>query len=336
MTNTRDLAAQTPEPLQFVSDILANIDQPNPAARTITDPAEAAAIITEETRSRIGAVLEEFGGTPAVLLSGGVDSIYVAAVAVELGAKPVAITIVTEGQTDEANAVAAARALGLTHHVICLSASEVAEIATEVMRRLGTSELWEVTAGIPLYAARRVFDEIPDLGAILSGSGADAIFAGGRKLTHPVDSDEARTEVDSLIRAESASNFRYDRLVPDFHPLLLDSYADRLVHVFQTVRWWQIAEQFAPPVLFGEHAGNRADKFALRTACDAQLPQDAKTLAWAAKSPIQRSSGLMAALATAARAYAANLPGARTYSDPTTEDPEAVATRLFLSILQAR
>ncbi|WP_163818224.1 hypothetical protein, partial [Nocardia cyriacigeorgica] len=39
-------------------------------------------------RSRIAAVLERFGGIPAVLLSGGVDSIYVAAVAVALGAEP--------------------------------------------------------------------------------------------------------------------------------------------------------------------------------------------------------------------------------------------------------
>lgn len=336
MTNTRKLAEQTSEPLQFVSDILAGIDEPNPSARTITNRLKAAEIVAEETRSRISAVLDKFGGTPAILLSGGVDSIYVAAVAVSLGAKPIAITIVTDGQTDEANAVTAAKALGLTHHVIRLSASEVAEVAVEVMSRLGTSELWEVTAGIPLYAARRVLDEIPDLGAILSGSGADAIFAGGRKLTHPLDSEEAKVELDTLIRAESAANFRYDRLVPDFHPLLLDAYADRLVHVFQTVRWWQIAEQFSPWVLFGQHAGRTADKYALRLACETLLPVGIKPLAWAVKSPIQRSSGLMAALATAARTHAANLPGARTYSDPMTEDIEAVATRLFLSILQAR
>ncbi|WP_228002206.1 asparagine synthase-related protein [Nocardia australiensis] len=318
-----------------MTDLLGDIAKPNPDLRTITDPREAAQAVALETRSRIAAVLDKFGGTPAVLLSGGVDSIYVAAVAVELGAKPVAITIVTEGQTDEANAAAAASVLGLRHDVIRLNVNEVSDLSREVMRRLDTSELWEVTAGIPLLAARRSFDAIADLGAILSGSGADAILGGGRKLTYPVSSSEARTEIDQLIRTESAANFRYERLVPDFYPALLDQYADRLIHVFQTVRWWQIAECFAPTALFGEHNGRMTDKLALRTACDAQLPEGAKHLAWAAKAPIQRSSGLMSVLATAARTYAANLPGARTYADPIMEDAEAVATRLYLSILKS-
>ncbi|WP_431963246.1 asparagine synthase C-terminal domain-containing protein [Nocardia sp. bgisy134] len=271
-----------------------------------------------------------------VLLSGGVDSIYVAAVAVSLGMRPIAITIVTEGQSDEGNAAAAAKALGLRHDIVRLSAAEVVDLARDVMARLGTSELWEVTAGIPILAARRRLDIIDDLGAILTGSGADAIFGGGRKLSYAVGSDEARVELDQLIRAESAANFREARLVPHFYSALLDDRADRLVHVFQTVRWWHAAEQFAPPVLFGAHDGRQVDKLALRIAADRQLPAEVKSLAWAAKSPIQRSSGLMSVLAAAARTYAANLPGAQTYADPRTEDAEAVATRLYLSILENR
>ncbi|RBO97083.1 asparagine synthase C-terminal domain-containing protein [Nocardia puris] len=329
------LAPQTAEPLQFVTDLVEDIAAPNPAARTLTDPVEAASLISEETRTRVASVLDKFGGTPAVLLSGGVDSIYVAAVAVHLGAKPVAVTIVTDGQSDEANAAAAARALGLRHDIIRLTAAEVVDLSRDVITRLGTSELWEVTAGIPLLAARRTFDAIPTLGAVLSGSGADAILGGGRTLTHSPASHEATIELDRLIRAESAANFRYDRLVPNFHPALLDQYADRLIHVFQTVRWWQVAERFAPAALFGIHDDRLVDKYALRLACEAQLPEEVNYLAWATKSPIQRSSGLMSVLATAARTYAANLPGAQTYTDPMTEDAEAVATRLYLSILGA-
>lgn len=334
MSNATEQAAQTAEPLQYVSDLIDSIADPNPGARTITNPAEATGLIADETRSRIGAVLERFGGTPAVLLSGGVDSIYVAAAAVALGAEPVAVTVVTEGGHEETNAAVAAAALGLRHDVIQLGADDVVRFAREVMGRLGTSELWEVTAGIPLLAARRTFDTIPGLGAILGGSGADAIFGGGRKLTLPPAAPEARIELDQLIRAESAANFRYQRLVPHFYPALLDEYADRLIHVYQTVRWWQLAETFAPPALFGTHDGRPFDKLALRLACDAALPADSKHLAWSAKSPIQRSSGLMGALAAAARTYAADLPGARTYSDPMTEDAEAVATRLYLAAIE--
>ncbi|MEU6041280.1 asparagine synthase-related protein [Actinomadura sp. NPDC047616] len=328
------LAPPTSEPMEFVSDLLGDLSVPDPDARTLTDPRAAAKLIADETRSRVQAVLERFPGTPSILLSGGVDSIYVAAMAADLGVRARAITIVTGDGADRPHAAAAAAALGLPHDIIELTADEVVQLARDVMGRIGTSELWEVTAGIPLLAARRSLDRIANPGPILTGSGADAIFGGGRKPTHPLDSDEARAEIDRLIREESAANFRYDRLVPDFYPALLDRYADRLIHVFQTVRWWRLAARFAPRALFGDHDGSPVDKLALRIACDALLPSGAKHLAWTAKSPIQRASGLMGALATAARAYAAGLPGATTYTNPKTEDPEAVATRLYLAILK--
>ncbi|MEU2034203.1 asparagine synthase-related protein [Nocardia amamiensis] len=337
MNNETNAEAQTSEPIQFVTDLLGDaVATPDPAARTITDPRVAAALIAEETRSRVQAVVERFDGVPTVLLSGGVDSIYLAAVAVRLGVRPHAITIVTAGDTDATGAAAAAAALGLPHDVIRLTGDEVVGLAREAMRRLGTSELWEVAAGIPLLAARRSLDRLERVGAILTGSGADAIFGGGRSLRHPVHSTAAREELDRLIRAESAANFRYRRLVPHFHPALLNTYADKLVHVFQTVRWWRLAETLAPPALFGEHNGRRIDKLALRMACAEELPSGAADLAWRAKAPIQRSSGLFTALAAAARSHAANLPGARTYTDPMTEDAEAVAIRLYLTLLNQK
>ncbi|MDE1674352.1 asparagine synthase-related protein [Nocardia gipuzkoensis] len=331
MTGTK-WAAQTAEPLEYVADLI-DIAGTHPERRTLTDPHVAAKVVADETRSRIEAVLREIAGTPVVLLSGGVDSILVAAVAIQLGVRPHAITIVTDGDSDGAPAAAAAAALGLQHDVVRLTIEDVGHMAREVMRRLGTSELWEVTAGIPLFAARRILDQVTDVGPILTGSGADAIFGGGRRLTHPINSPAARDELDRLIRTESASNFKYQRLIPDFYPTLLDGYADRLVHVFQTVRWWQAVENFAPSALFGDHDGQLADKLAVRIACAELLPAAAKNLAWNAKSAIQRSSGLMGVLASSARRFAADLPGAQTYTDPMTEDPEAVATRLYLALL---
>ncbi|WP_330232535.1 asparagine synthase C-terminal domain-containing protein [Nocardia sp. NBC_00508] len=330
-------AAQTSEPIQFVADLLGDsLSAPDPTARTITDPRVAAALIAEETRSRLRAVIDRFDGVPTILLSGGVDSIYLAALAVRLGVRPHAITIVTAGDSDATGAAAAAAALGLPHDVIRLTGAEVVDLARDAMRRLGTSELWEVAAGIPLLAAKRSLDRFERVGAILTGSGADAIFGGGRSLRHPLHSAAARAELDSLIRTESAANFRYRRLVPHFHPALLNTYADKLVHVFQTVRWWRLAERLAPPALFGEHNGRRIDKLALRMACAEELPSGALDLAWRTKAPIQRSSGLFTTLAAAARSHAANLPGARTYTDPMTEDAEAVAIRLYLTLLDRK
>ncbi|WP_157185331.1 asparagine synthase C-terminal domain-containing protein [Nocardia transvalensis] len=319
-----------------MADLLDSVAAPDPGARTVTDPRVAAELVAGETRSRVRAVLEHVGGTPVVLLSGGVDSIYVAAVAAELGGAPRAVTVVTDGASDEDHASAAAEALGLRHDIVRLTRDDVIDLARDTIIRLNTSELWEVTAGIPLLAARRVLDAIPDGGAILTGSGADAILAGGRSLSYPLESDSARTELDAMIRAETAANFRRDRLVPDFYPALLEDKASRLVHVFQTVRWWRLAETLAPPALFGTRDDHPIDKLALRLACEAQLPPTAAHLAWSVKDPIQRSTGLMSVLFTAARTYAATLPGADTYTNPLTEDPEAIATRFYLDILGRR
>ncbi|WP_280268849.1 asparagine synthase-related protein [Nocardia wallacei] len=327
------LPPQTSEPLEYVTDVLDDMARHAPERRIIDDPEAAATIIDAEIRSRLTAVFDRFGGTPAILLSGGVDSIYAAAVAVDLGHRPHALTVVTDGGTDRDNAAAAAGALGIPHEVIHLTPGEVARLAEDVMERIGIAELWEVTAGIPLLAARSSLEKIPGLGAVLSGNGADAILAGGKRLAHPLDSAEACAQLDALIRAESVANFRYHRLVPHFYPALLGGTAAQLVQVFQTVRWWQIAEQFAPPALFGDHDGRAVDKFALRLACERRLPRSVGHLAWAAKSPIQRSSGLVGALARAARHWAAGQHGARTYTDPVSDDPETLAARLYLAIL---
>lgn len=322
------------EPIEFVADLIGDLEIPQPELRTVSDPGVVAELISAESYARVGAVLEHFGRTPVILLSGGVDSIHVAAVAVRLGYRPHAITVVTDGQSDAVNATAAAEALGLPHTIVRLSPDEVVELARVTIPRLGTAELWEVTAAVPMLAVRRVLEEIGDVGAILTGGGADVILAGGCTLTAPLESDAARAELDELVRSEAAVNFRRERLVTHFYPALLEGFADRMVQPFQTVRWWRLAETFAPPALFGEHDGRSVDKLALRMACAAQLPPGAGSLAWAPKVAIQRSSGLLGVLAQAARSYAAGLPGARTYTDPLTEDPEAVATRLYLEILR--
>ncbi|MFI6870874.1 asparagine synthase C-terminal domain-containing protein [Nocardia sp. NPDC050406] len=326
------LAEQTGDAMQFVADV-RNIDTPNPQRRQLADPVAAATLFKDETVSRIESILNAQSGTPVILLSGGVDSILVAAAAVKLGVRPHAITVIANGGTDRENAVAAADALGLTHEIIDLSEDTVVDLAREAVNRLGLPELWEVSYAIPLLATLPVLDRIGTTGPILTGSGADAIVGGGKVLGHPIDSPQAIEELDLIIRKESANNFVHDRLVPDFYPRVMGKYADQFVHVFQTLRFWEVAETFAPPALFGNRDGNPVDKFAVRIACEMLLPETSKNLAWAKKSAIQRSAGIMGTLATASRTFAASLPGAQTYSDPMTEPYEAVATRLFLALL---
>ncbi|MEU8901775.1 asparagine synthase-related protein [Nocardia sp. NPDC048505] len=329
------LADQTGAALQYVAD-LREISTPNPGIRQLRDPAAAAELLKRELGYRLDAVFREHPGDPVILLSGGVDSIAVAAAAADLGVRPHAITITTAGGTDAIHAAAAAEALGLTHEILDLDDQAVTDLAQESVARLGTSELWEISYAVPLLAAVHALDRRQSVGPILTGSAADAILAGGKKLRSPIESANAVTELDSLIRRESAANFRRERLVPDFYERIMPTYADQFVLLFQTVRFWQVAETFAPEALFGDHNGVLADKLCLRLACEQLLPDSVKSLAWAQKSAIQRSAGIMDTLALAARRYAAGLPGATTYTDPISEDAEAVATRLFLALLDRK
>ncbi|MFE3262528.1 asparagine synthase-related protein [Nocardia sp. NPDC059229] len=325
-------ASQSGAPMQFVAD-LRDIATPDPDSRRLTDPGHAAELVAAETRDRLRAVFEAMPADPVILLSGGVDSIFLAATAVALGRRPHALTVLTADGTDRANATAAATALGLPHDIVELDGPAVAVLARESLERLKVPELWEVSYAVPMLAIQPVLDRLGVTGPILTGSGADAVFAGGKTLVHPIDSPEATAELDRITRTESAHNFTVDRLVPDFYPRILGDRADHIVHVFQTVRFWELAQTLAPPALFGLHDGAPADKLCVRIACERLLPESARSLAWAKKSAIQRSAGIMGALAEAARAYAADFPGARTYSDPGTEPFDAVATRLYLALL---
>ncbi|WP_069159779.1 asparagine synthase-related protein [Nocardia altamirensis] len=325
-------AEQTGAAAQYVAD-LGDVTSPDPGLRSVVDPVAAAALIRNELLSRLEALLGAYSGDPVVFLSGGVDSILVAAALAHLGIRPQAITMVTAEGTDRANAQAAASALGLPHEIVELDQAALVVLAGEAIARLGIPELWSVSYAIPLLAARPVLDRLGEVGAILTGSGADVILGGGKTPRHPIDSPPARHDVDQMIRKQVASSFSYYRLVPDFYPLVLDGYADRFVRVFQTVRFWEVAATFAPQALFRTNDDQVIDKLCLRIACEQLLPESVKSLAWTKKSPFQRSAGIMDALATAARRFAATLPGAHTHRDPMAEPYEDVASRLFLALL---
>ena len=88
------------------------------------------------------------------------------------------MTVVTEGGIDEVNATVAAAALDMPHELIRLDATALVELARAAISGLGTSELWEVAAAIPLLAVSRSLDDRRHVEPVLTGSGADAVLAG--------------------------------------------------------------------------------------------------------------------------------------------------------------
>lgn len=168
-------------------------------------------------------------------------------------------------------------------------------------------------------------------GPVLTGLGADAIFAGGRTLTNRIDSHDAVLELETAVRAEASRNFRRERYIPDFFDRVRAGAHLPLVSAFQTREAWKLSRHLAPPALWGQRDGITYDKYCLRLASDQLgVPAD---LVWTRKDPLQRSSGVVGALGRALREDLSAVPGALTYTDPRTDDADLVLARAALNYL---
>jgi asparagine synthase (glutamine-hydrolysing) len=111
-----------------------------------------------------------------VFLSGGVDSSLIAALAVELGAKPRAFTVAFDGHGDydeTARAAQLAKALGIPHHVKSMNVG-----FTEAVEGVGTAydQPFADSSAIPMLALSRFARS--EVTVALSGTGGDDLFAG--------------------------------------------------------------------------------------------------------------------------------------------------------------
>ena len=224
------------------------------------------------------------------MLSGGIDSVLLAAAWRKFAEPPLCVTVAAAGipSGDREQAAAAAAHLGLEHHTVELTTAEIRRLARRAVALLGVDEMWEIGAAIPIMSAAAAAREAGRNGPIISGAGADVLFAGGMRLVAPAAAEELR----SRVWAELGSAFRYDRLVPDFFDRILGADAKRFFEVFQTVEAWELAANFAPSVLFAQAAdGTLVDKLCLRELAVEWGAEP--TLAWAPKNPMQFSSGMI-------------------------------------------
>ncbi len=126
-----------------------------------------------------------------VLLSGGLDSSVVAAIAARFAAKRVesgdrdpawwpqlhSFAIGLEGSPDLAAAQLTADHLGTVHHTFYFTVQEGLDALSEVVRHLETYDVTTVRASTPMYLlARRI--KAMGIKMVLSGEGADEIFGG--------------------------------------------------------------------------------------------------------------------------------------------------------------
>ena len=296
----------------------------------MTDLDQAADAVTEILRARITAVLTDRPETPGLMLSGGIDSILVAAVCADLGLQPQTLTVVTDvdGGLEDLRGRDVAARLGFDHHVVDLDPARLAEAAAACIAALGTWELWEITSAIPVQAAFARFAEL-GVGPVFTGAGSDALFQGGARLAADADAPEALDELRTRVRAKVTANFTRERLIPDYYERLLDDRAEEFVQVFQTAAFWRFAMDTHPTLLWRPGPDGRGyDKAVLRhAAVRLGIPTE---LAWTVKSPLQVSSGVIGALAQSARTDLAAQPHQLTYEDPRTEPLEHTVVRMFL------
>ncbi|MFZ2510704.1 MAG: asparagine synthase C-terminal domain-containing protein [Gordonia sp. (in: high G+C Gram-positive bacteria)] len=324
-------------------------DQPALAAEYVADDNEvmaftapdlisnahtATAELTALLRERITSVINSRCGDPGIMLSGGIDSILVAAVAADLGYSPHAVTVVTDDDADleDLRSRDVARHLGLHHDVLDLNEDRLSGAARDCIDLLGTWELWEITSAIPIKTAFTRFAEL-GAGPVLTGAGSDALFMGGAALDVDPASPAGLAEFRERVTARVRANFTRQRLIPDYYERLLGDRADDFIQVFQTTPFWQFAMRLDPTLLWGSGPdGDYYDKWILRKAAiGLGVPEH---LAWTTKSPLQVSSGVIGALAHSARANLAAQPGQGTYASPLNEPLEHTVVRQFLRHLQ--
>lgn len=320
------MTKDTPLGCEYVADE-RRLETPGRYDVTTTDA--AVELVLEYLRERLDAVFRAWPQRPVIMLSGGIDSILIAAVAAEPRNDLLALTFRQPGMPgsmEEGHTAAlVAGTLGMEHAFVQPDEQEFRDLATGVVARLDNSEPWEVLAGIILAAVDEAAREQGADGALISGGGADALFLGGEVIDSGQDDGSLLQEWDRRIRAKVRKNFTRDRYIPDFYGRLIDD-ENRHIQVWQTHAATELALRLHPTVVRGPQVDQDKVLFR-RAAIHAGVPEP---LVSRQKNPMQVSSGGLETIVRLARADLAKFYRDRTYSDPLKEPLEFVVARMWL------
>ncbi|UOR11383.1 asparagine synthase B [Halobacillus amylolyticus] len=149
-----------------------------------------------------------------VLLSGGLDSSLIAALAAKLekGNAPVkSFCVGAEGSEDIVRAREVAQAIGSEHYEYIYSKAELIEVLPEVIYNLESFEPSLVRSALPNYFVSRLAAQ--HVKVILSGEGADELFAGYDYMKDFSDTKQLNSEIIRVINTLHNINLqRADRM----------------------------------------------------------------------------------------------------------------------------
>jgi asparagine synthase (glutamine-hydrolysing) len=243
------------------------VDQQAPA-----DPAALQAALVDSVRSHL------MSDVPyGVLLSGGLDSSVVAAIAAKLAPKRVeddgaaeawwprlhSFSIGLAGSPDLAAAQVAADALGTVHHGFEYTFEEGFDAIRDVIWHLETFDTTTIRASTPMYLlARRI--KAMGVKMVLSGEGADEIFGGYLYFHRAPDAREFHEEtVRKLEGLHAYDCLRANKAMAAFGVEARVPFLDQ--------RFMQHAMHIPARHKMG---GDRIEKHLLRTAFEGWLPEE--------------------------------------------------------------
>ncbi|MEA2481602.1 MAG: hypothetical protein QOJ07_3524 [Thermoleophilaceae bacterium] len=247
--------------------------EPIPADRLVAGTHEA--LVSAVERQMMGDV------PVGVFLSGGLDSSLVAAIAAKLlaerGERLQTFAVGTESSPDLAAARRVAEFIGSDHHETTYNAEDALEALPDVVRCIESFDPGLVRSAVPNYMLARFTAE--HVKVVLTGEGADELFAGYDYLREIKDADELHDELVRTVRSLHNLNLqRCDRVTMAHGLEARVPFLDR-----EVINW---ALRLPPKEKLSN--GDSPEKRLLREAFDGWLPHD---LLWRDKAEFGDGSG---------------------------------------------
>ena len=156
----------------------------------------------------------ENGGV-CCLLSGGLDSSLVAALANKHTDKPIhTFSIGMEGSPDTKWALEASKWIGSAHHIVCPTQEEFCEAIPEVIKAIESYDVTTVRASVGNYLVAKYIRENTDFKVVLNGDYSDEVTGGYLYMKLAPDYPEFRRECMRLVdNIHFFDSLRSDRTV---------------------------------------------------------------------------------------------------------------------------
>ena len=215
-------------------------------------------------------------------LSGGLDSSVIAAIASKHVDEFHTFSVGLPGSSDIEAARRVAAHIGSVHHEYLMNPAEVVEKLPEIIHALESFDQDLVRSAIPTYFCARLAAE--HVKVILTGEGADELFAGYTYHRTPSDPDSLHQELCRSVSTLHNINLqRVDRLtmlhgVEARVPFLDTEYIALALTVPAELKLQALPD------------GRLVEKSILRTACEDLLPSD---IVWRRKEQFDEGSGTL-------------------------------------------